>query len=82
VLVLVCSPHLVDPDLPFSFSHVGRAMAELKRSVCPHDCLDTCGLLVAVEKGQDVSVTGVLDTLTLPIVTLAQNVIRTKAASR
>ncbi len=29
-----------------------------KRSVCPHDCPDTCGLLVGVEEGRVVSVKG------------------------
>ena len=29
-----------------------------KRSVCPHDCPDTCGLMVGVEDGRIVSVTG------------------------
>jgi anaerobic selenocysteine-containing dehydrogenase len=29
-----------------------------KRSVCPHDCPDTCGLLVGVEDGRVVSVKG------------------------
>lgn len=29
-----------------------------KRSVCPHDCPDTCGLLVGVEEGKVVSVKG------------------------
>jgi len=33
-------------------------MIELKRSVCPHDCPDTCGLLVGVEDGRVVSVKG------------------------
>jgi anaerobic selenocysteine-containing dehydrogenase len=27
-------------------------MREVKRSVCPHDCPDTCGLLVEVERGR------------------------------
>jgi len=31
---------------------------ELKRSVCPFDCPDACGLLVEVEKGQAIGVTG------------------------
>ena len=35
-----------------------RAMVELKRSVCPHDCPDTCGLLVGVKDGRVVSVKG------------------------
>ena len=33
-------------------------MIEIKRSVCPHDCPDTCGLLVGVEDGRVVSVKG------------------------
>jgi len=33
-------------------------MAVYKRSVCPHDCPDTCGLLVGVEGGRVVSVRG------------------------
>jgi len=33
-------------------------MVSYKRSVCPHDCPDTCGLLVAVEDGRVVSVKG------------------------
>lgn len=33
-------------------------MVEYKRSVCPHDCPDTCGLLVEVEGGRVVSVRG------------------------
>ena len=33
-------------------------MIEFKRSVCPHDCPDTCGLLVGVEDGRVVSVKG------------------------
>ena len=33
-------------------------MVEFKRSVCPHDCPDTCGLLVGVEDGRVVSVKG------------------------
>lgn len=33
-------------------------MIEYKRSVCPHDCPDTCGLLVGVEEGRVVSVRG------------------------
>lgn len=32
--------------------------AELKRSVCPYDCPDACGLLVEVVDGQAVKVTG------------------------
>jgi anaerobic selenocysteine-containing dehydrogenase len=31
---------------------------EIQRSVCPYDCPDTCGLLVAVEHGQARHVTG------------------------
>ncbi|HEY6871176.1 MAG TPA: molybdopterin oxidoreductase family protein [Geobacteraceae bacterium] len=31
---------------------------EIKRSVCPYDCPDTCGLLVEVEDGRAVRVTG------------------------
>jgi anaerobic selenocysteine-containing dehydrogenase len=31
---------------------------EIKRSVCPYDCPDTCGLLVKVEDGKAVRVTG------------------------
>jgi anaerobic selenocysteine-containing dehydrogenase len=31
---------------------------EIKRSVCPYDCPDTCGLLVEVEGGRAVRVTG------------------------
>jgi anaerobic selenocysteine-containing dehydrogenase len=33
-------------------------MVTYKRSVCPHDCPDTCGLLVGVEGGRVVSVKG------------------------
>jgi anaerobic selenocysteine-containing dehydrogenase len=33
-------------------------MIEAKRSVCPYDCPDTCGLLVSVENGRAVQVTG------------------------
>ena len=33
-------------------------MIEYKRSVCPHDCPDTCGLLVGVEEGRVVSIKG------------------------
>jgi len=33
-------------------------MVKLKRSVCPHDCPDTCGLLVGVENNRVVSVKG------------------------
>jgi len=33
-------------------------MITYKRSVCPHDCPDTCGLLVGVEGGRVVSVKG------------------------
>jgi anaerobic selenocysteine-containing dehydrogenase len=33
-------------------------MVQFKRSVCPHDCPDTCGLLVGVEDGRVVSVKG------------------------
>ncbi len=33
-------------------------MIELKKSVCPHDCPDTCGLLVGVEDGRVISVKG------------------------
>jgi len=36
-----------------------------KRSVCPHDCPDTCGLLVGVEGGRVVSVRG--ETRTIPL---------------
>ena len=32
--------------------------SELKRSVCPYDCPDACGLLVEVVEGQAVKVTG------------------------
>lgn len=31
---------------------------EIKRSVCPYDCPDTCGLMVEVEDGRAVRVTG------------------------
>ena len=31
---------------------------EIKRSVCPYDCPDTCGLIVEVEGGKAVRVTG------------------------
>ena len=31
---------------------------EFKRSVCPHDCPDTCGLLVGVDGERVVSVRG------------------------
>jgi anaerobic selenocysteine-containing dehydrogenase len=31
---------------------------EIKRSVCPYDCPDTCGLLVEVENGRAIRVTG------------------------
>ncbi|MDQ1336489.1 MAG: hypothetical protein QG552_3439, partial [Thermodesulfobacteriota bacterium] len=56
--------------LPFSFhvTYIGpesrpvikwrREMVAYKRSVCPHDCPDTCGLLVGVEDGRVVSVKG------------------------
>ena len=30
----------------------------IQRSVCPYDCPDTCGLLVEVENGRAVRVTG------------------------
>jgi anaerobic selenocysteine-containing dehydrogenase len=33
-------------------------MIEIKRSACPYDCPDTCGLLVSVENGRAVRVTG------------------------
>lgn len=33
-------------------------MAELKRSVCPHDCPDTCGLLIRVEDRRVTAVKG------------------------
>jgi len=33
-------------------------MTEIKRSVCPYDCPDTCGLLVTVENGRAVKVAG------------------------
>ncbi|MFH1083147.1 MAG: molybdopterin oxidoreductase family protein [Pseudomonadota bacterium] len=33
-------------------------MIEFRHSVCPHDCPDTCGLLVGVEDGRVVSVKG------------------------
>ena len=33
-------------------------MIEFKRSVCPHDCPDTCGLLIGVEDGRVLSVKG------------------------
>ncbi|MBF0531064.1 MAG: molybdopterin-dependent oxidoreductase, partial [Deltaproteobacteria bacterium] len=33
-------------------------MIEYHRSVCPHDCPDTCGLLVGVENGKVISVQG------------------------
>jgi len=33
-------------------------MIEFKHSVCPHDCPDTCGLLVGVEDGRVLSVKG------------------------
>ena len=33
-------------------------MIGYRRSVCPHDCPDTCGLLVGVEEGRVVSVKG------------------------
>jgi anaerobic selenocysteine-containing dehydrogenase len=33
-------------------------MPEIKRSVCPYDCPDTCGLLVTVEGGRAVKVAG------------------------
>ncbi|MFH1240956.1 MAG: molybdopterin oxidoreductase family protein [Pseudomonadota bacterium] len=33
-------------------------MIEFKRSVCPHDCPDTCGLLVGVKDGRVISVKG------------------------
>ena len=32
--------------------------SELKRSVCPYDCPDTCGLLVEVDNGRAVKVSG------------------------
>lgn len=33
-------------------------MLEFKRSVCPHDCPDTCGLLAGIDNGRVVSVKG------------------------
>ncbi len=33
-------------------------MTEIKRSVCPYDCPDACGLLVSVENGRAVRVAG------------------------
>jgi anaerobic selenocysteine-containing dehydrogenase len=33
-------------------------MIEMKRSACPYDCPDTCGLLVTVENGRAIRVTG------------------------
>lgn len=33
-------------------------MTEVKRSVCPYDCPDTCGLLVTVENGRAIKVAG------------------------
>ena len=33
-------------------------MPEIKPSVCPHDCPDTCGLLVTVENGRAMAVKG------------------------
>jgi anaerobic selenocysteine-containing dehydrogenase len=33
-------------------------MVVYQRSVCPHDCPDTCGLVVGVEDGRVVSVKG------------------------
>jgi anaerobic selenocysteine-containing dehydrogenase len=33
-------------------------MIEIKRSACPYDCPDTCGLLVSVENGRVIRVTG------------------------
>ena len=33
-------------------------MVQFKRSVCPHDCPDTCGLLVGVENSRVLSVRG------------------------
>jgi len=39
-------------------SKKGTPMIEFKRSVCPHDCPDTCGLLVGVEDGRVLSVKG------------------------
>ncbi len=33
-------------------------MSEIRRSACPHDCPDTCGLLVEVEGGRALSVRG------------------------
>lgn len=33
-------------------------MSTMKRSVCPFDCPDTCGLLVEVEEGKAVAVKG------------------------
>ncbi len=33
-------------------------MSEVKHSVCPYDCPDTCGLLVTVENGRAVKVAG------------------------
>src|SRR5512138_3093940 len=32
--------------------------ATVRRSVCPYDCPDTCGMLVTVENGRAVSVAG------------------------
>ena len=33
-------------------------MSEVKRSVCPFDCPDSCGLLVTVENGKYVKTAG------------------------
>ena len=40
------------------FSRRGNLPGEIKRSVCPYDCPDTCGLLVEVEDGKAVKVSG------------------------
>lgn len=43
----------------YNFSLLARfAMIEIKRSVCPYDCPDACGLLVSVENGRAIRVTG------------------------
>src|SRR5262249_48539170 len=34
------------------------AMSQTVRAVCPHDCPDTCGMLVAVEDGKAVGLRG------------------------
>ncbi len=43
---------------------------EVKRSVCPYDCPDTCGLLVYTENDQIVKVKGDPELRTIPVIVL------------